>query len=309
MKTPIALIIFNRPQHTERVFEVIRQAKPQKLLVIADGPRPDRPGEAEKCAAARAIIDRVDWECEVFKNFSDKNLTCGVRVSTGISWVFDHVEEAIILEDDCVPHSSFFEFCSEMLERYRDDSRIMHISGNNFWSYKYQLEHSYSFSRYTLSWGWATWRRAWKYHDLYIKSWPEVKHNNLLKGVLGDDHAVKNWTNIFQRQKDQNYDTWDYQWTLACWLQNGLSIIPNVNLVSNIGFGADATHTFSDENFDPNCPSFSVPISAINFPLVHPDFIMCNSPVDHFLQNTLYDYQPKLLKRIKLKLYRLLKKI
>jgi hypothetical protein len=308
MKTAVALIIFNRPEHTERVFEVIRQAKPSKLFVIADGPRPDRPGESEKCAAARAIIDRVDWHCEVLKNFSDTNLTCGVRVSTGISWVFNHVEEAIILEDDCVPHASFFPFCSEMLERYRDDKRVMHISGNNFWSNKYQLGHSYGFSRYTLSWGWATWRRAWQHHDLHIQSWPEAKRHQLLKSILGDDHAVKNWTNIFQRQINDNYDTWDYQWTLACWLQHGLSIIPNVNLVSNIGFGTDATHTFSHENFDPDCPSFSIPTTAINFPLTHPNTLINSPQIDGFIQETSYDYQPKLRKRIKLRLYRLLKK-
>jgi hypothetical protein len=308
MKTPVALIIFNRPEHTERVFEVIRQAQPEKLLVIADGPRPDRPGEFDKCAAARAIIDRVDWDCDVLKNFSDTNLTCGIRVSTGISWVFEQVEEAIILEDDCVPHPSFFAFCHEMLERYRHDQRVMHISGNNFWSKKYQLDHSYGFSRYTLSWGWATWRRAWQHHDLHIQSWPEVKRHKLLKNILGDDHAVKNWTNIFQRQINENYDTWDYQWTLACWLQHGLSIIPNVNLVSNIGFGTDATHTFSAENFNPLCPSFSIPPTAIDFPLTHPQMVIHHAPIDRFIQDTSYDYKPRFRKRIKLRIYRLFNK-
>ena len=156
MTTPVALLIFNRPECTERVFAAIRQAKPSMLLAIADGPRPDRPDDIAKCAAARAIIDRVDWDCEVFKNYADTNLGCGVRPATGISWVFDRVETAIILEDDCIPHPDFFRYCDELLTRYRDDERVMHISGNNFWAGKYQHEDSYLFSRYTLSWGWAT---------------------------------------------------------------------------------------------------------------------------------------------------------
>jgi hypothetical protein len=313
MKTPIALIIFNRPDHTESVFEAIRQAQPPKLLVIADGPRPDRPDDIEQCAATRAIIDRVDWDCEVLKNFSDVNLGCGIRPATGISWVFDHVEEAIILEDDCIPHPSFFSYCDELLERYRHDERVMHISGNNFWSNKHQLEDSYTFSRYTLSWGWATWRRAWMHYDRDMKHWPEIKQKNLLKRILNDQDAAHNWTKIFQNVVDVNSDVWDYQWTLTCWLQSGLAIIPNVNLVSNVGFGANATHTFSDDSACEDCPSFSVPASAIGIPLTHPSFVLRNVIVDEFLQENLYEYYPPFLKRIRLKrikqkIYRLLKK-
>jgi hypothetical protein len=312
MKTPIALIIFNRPDHTERVFEVIRQAKPPKLLVVADGPRPDRPGEREKCAAARAIIDQVDWDCEVLTNFSDRNLGCAIRPATGISWVFEQVEEAIILEDDCIPHLSFFAFCDELLERYRDDERVMHISGNNFWSNKFQLEDSYSFSRYTLSWGWASWRRAWMHYDREMQSWSEIKRRNLLKEILNDEAATHNWTKIFQNLVDTNLDVWDYQWTLTCWLQSGLAILPNVNLVSNIGFDANATHTFSADSFCGDVASFSVPASAMAMPLRHPNFMLRNLAVDQFIQDNLYDYYPTWhkrirLKRIKQKIYRMLK--
>jgi hypothetical protein len=312
MKTPVALIIFNRPDHTERVFEVIRQAKPPKLLVIADGPRPDRPGELEKCAAARSIIDRVDWDCEVLTNFSDINLGCAIRPATGISWVFNHVEEAIILEDDCIPDPSFFRFCDDLLERYRYDERVMHISGNNFWSEKHQLEDSYTFSRYTLSWGWATWRRAWNHYDAEMKHWPEIKRRKILKDILHDQHTASSWTKIFQNIVDVDLDVWDYQWTLTCWLQNGLAIVPNINLVSNIGFDANATHTFSDRFCD-DCPSFTVLTSVVDFPLKHPSFVLRNSVVDGFVQDNLYDYYPTLLKRIRLrrikqKIYRLLQK-
>jgi hypothetical protein len=307
MKTPVALIIFNRPDRTKQVFEAIRQAKPPKLLVIADGPRPDRPDDTAKCAAARAIIEQVDWDCEVLQNFADTNLGCGIRPATGISWVFDRVDRAIILEDDCIPHPDFFRFCDELLERYCDDERVMHISGNNFWSSKYHHEESYLFSRYPLSWGWATWRRAWQHYDFDMKLWSRMTHTrqqNLLEDLLlGDKHAAKTWIGIFQDAI--GVAAWDYQWILTCWLQNGLAIVPHVNLVSNVGFGADATHTFSVNTYSVDCPQLSISSAAIDFPLKHPNLMARDSQVDRFIQDLNYDYSPKLPKRIRLKLSRM----
>src|SRR5215831_3805810 len=158
MRTPVALIIFNRPDVTERVFAEIAHARPRKLLVIADGPRFNRPGEAEKCTATRAIIDRVNWECEVLKNYSDVNLGCGGRESSAMIWIFEQAEEAIILEDDTLPQPTFFRFCEELLEKYRDDERVMHISGDNWLFGQKRISDSYFFSHYCLSWGWASWR-------------------------------------------------------------------------------------------------------------------------------------------------------
>ena len=179
MKTPVAFIIFNRPDTTKRVFEAIRQAKPPKLFVIADGSRSDRLGEAEKCAATRAIIDGVDWECEILTNYSDVNLGCKIRVSSGLDWVFSEVEEAIILEDDCLPHPSFFAFCEELLEKYRNDSRIMQICGSNVLKDQVNIDDSYYFSKYGPIWGWASWRRAWQEYDVDMKLWAEVKKRKL----------------------------------------------------------------------------------------------------------------------------------
>src|SRR5512139_3287315 len=171
LKTPVAFIIFNRPDTAERVFAEIAKARPPKLLVVADGPRANRSGEAEKCAATRAIIDRVDWDCEVLTNFSDTNLGCKNRVSSGIDWVFEQVPEAIILEDDCLPHPTFFRFCEELLERYRDDERIGMISGDNFQLGQKRTDASYYFSRYNHIWGWASWRRAWRHYDREASAW------------------------------------------------------------------------------------------------------------------------------------------
>lgn len=279
MRTPVALIIFNRPDTTERVFAEIAKAKPPKLFVVADGPRSDRPADAEKCAAARAVIERVDWECEVLKNYSDLNLGCGRRPATGISWVFEKVEEAIILEDDCVPHPTFFPFCEELLEKYRDDERVMHISGSNFQFGHKRGPFSYFFSRHNCVWGWATWRRAWRHHDIKIKLWPALRDTPLLVDILGDPRAVEGWQRILDGAfaGAGNVDYWDYQWTFACWAQSGLSVGPNTRLISNIGFGDQATHTKSNNKRIANLPT-----AGMVFPLQHPPYVVRNLDADRF---------------------------
>ncbi len=301
MKTPVVLIIFNRPAQTEKVFEVIRQAKPPKLLVIADGSRAERPGEAEKCAAARAVIDRVDWDCEVFKNYSDVNLGCDPRISSGLNWVFETVEEAIILEDDCVPHPTFFRYCEELLERYRHDARVMNISGQNVLFGRHRTEYSYYFSRYTLCWGWASWRRAWQYFDVDVKLWPEIRDQNLIKNVLVDPYAVKVWERTVQLLYDGYLTGWDFKWMFACWLQNGFCIIPNGNLVTNIGHGSDATHTNDEKS-----PYNNMLVEAMSFPLKHSPFVIRNLEADKFTQRTLFDYDPNFFKKVQNKLKKIL---
>ncbi|MCA2940318.1 MAG: glycosyltransferase family 2 protein [Microcystis sp. M113S1] len=301
LTTPIAFLIFNRPDTTARVFEAIRQAKPPKLLVVADGLRPDRADDIEKCKAARAIIDGVDWDCEVLTNYSDVNLGCKSRVSSGLNWVFDTVEEAIILEDDCLPHPSFFQFCEELLEYYRHDQRIMVISGDNFQFGRKRTEYSYYFSRYNHIWGWASWRRAWQYYDLKMKLWQEISDGSWLESILGETQAVKYWTKIFQTAYDNKVDSWDYGWTFACWIQNGLTILPNVNLVSNIGFGADATHTSRAIQSVVNNP-----VREMSFPLQHPPFITRHFEADRFTWENIYRPQISLLFKLKSKILKLL---
>ena len=244
ISTPVALFIFNRPDLTKIVFDRIAQVKPKKLLVVADGPRPDRLGEEEKCKQTRSIVDLVDWDCDVLTNFSAQNLCCGKRVSSGLHWVFSEVEEAIVLEDDILPTPSFFNFCQVLLERYRDDERIMHISGDNSLNQK-RNEHSYYFSKYAHIWGWASWRRAWQHYDYSIKSWADFKHSNLLAQVCDSPYEHKFWTGIFDQMHEdpQIKDTWDYQWMYTCLSQGGLAIEPNRNLISNLGFNRlDSAH-------------------------------------------------------------------
>jgi hypothetical protein len=277
LETPVAFLIFNRPDTTARVFAEIARAKPKRLLVVADGPRADREGEAEKCAAVRAIIERVDWDCEVLTNYSDVNLGCKRRISTGLDWVFENCEEAIILEDDCLPHPSFFRYCEDLLEKYRDDERVMMISGNNFQFGRKRGDGSYYFSCYPHIWGWASWRRAWNYYDVEMKSWPDLRWTNWLKEILQDQAAVKHWQINFDKCFANEIDTWDIQFIFTCWVQKALAVLPNVNLVSNIGFGIEATHTKNDIYGVANLQK-----EEIRFPLLHPNHISQDREADRF---------------------------
>ncbi|TSK09243.1 MAG: glycosyltransferase family 2 protein [Geobacter sp.] len=271
---PVAFFVFNRPDTTALVFETIRRAAPSTLLLVADGPRPDRPGEAERCAAVRAIVEGVDWPCDVHFNFSDINLGCRYRVSTGLNWVFESVEEAIILEDDCLPDQSFFRFCEELLTRYRDDRRIMMISGDNFQFGANRSSDSYYFSRYPHIWGWACWRRSWEMYCADIKLWPQVREGGWLKDCLGRSRLVKYWSDAFESVHRGEIDTWDHQLTFACLVNHALCVVPNRNLVSNIGFGANATHTTEKG------PLSELRTEEMQFPLRHPPFVMQDARSD-----------------------------
>ena len=297
LKTPVVFVIFNRPETTEKVFEAIRKARPEKLLVVADAPRPGHPTDTERCAATRAIIGRVDWNCEVLTNYAETNMGVGPRLSSGFDWVFNLVEEAIILEDDCLPHPTFFRFCEEMLNRHRHDTRVTSVSGHNMQLGHSRTPHSYYYSRYNHIWGWATWRRTWQLYDFKMKLWPVVKEENVLASILETPKSVRIWSKIFQELYDGMTFTWDYQLTFACWINNGLGIIPDVNLVSNIGHGSGATNTHESDS-----PYSNLPTAEMQFPLRHPPYVVRNFAADQFTENTLFDYQPSLGKRIRRKL-------
>jgi hypothetical protein len=236
---PIAFIIFNRPDVTRRTFEAIAIARPKKLFLIGDGPRSNRPGEADKVTQTRAIAQRVDWPCEVFTNFSDVNLGCKRRVSSGISWVFELTDRAVILEDDCLPAPSFFSYCREMLLLYEHDKRVFSISGSNFSNKNTYCGHS--FSRYSLMWGWATWADRWAAYDLE----PTDNVIVLLRTWWNRPIVLAYWLLIFRNLAAGKIDTWDYQWILTVWRNSALACRPSHNLVKNLGFGTDATHTFN----------------------------------------------------------------
>jgi len=297
LNTPVAFFIFKRPHESARVFETIRQVKPPRLLVVADGPRADREGEAELCAQTRSVIEKVDWNCEVLTNYAPENLGCKTRVSSGLDWVFDTVEEAIIIEDDCLPDLNFYPFAEELLSRYRDDNRVFSITGQNVQFGRKRNDYSYYFSRYTNCWTWASWRRAWKYYDVEMKLWPEIRDSNWLVDILGDTQTVQVWKQTFEMCYDGRLNTWDFQWTFASFIQNGLTAVSQLNLVKNIGYGAGGTHTD-----DVDSPYNNMKIEPIEFPLKHPPFMIRDSLADQFAQDTLYDYAPSLCQRIYRKL-------
>jgi hypothetical protein len=273
-ETPIALFIFRRPDLTFQVFEAIRQAQPKKLFVIAD--ESCNESESILCQQARAVTESVDWDCEVLRNYADKNLGCRKRISSGLDWVFEHVEEAIILEDDCLPHPSFFRYCQELLEHYREDERIWCISGDNFQDGQWRGDGSYYFSNYNHCWGWASWRRAWQHYDHDLSNWQTVRDGHYLSSILDSELEIKYWCDIFEKlDKLGQPNSWAYPWTFSCWQNSGLTILPNVNLVSNIGFRSDGTHITGDSKFA------NLPVKNIG-KICHPSFLVRDRNADEY---------------------------
>jgi hypothetical protein len=276
LTAPVALLIFNRPQTTRRVFQEIRKARPPRLLIVADGPRLDRPHEAQLCRETRAIIESVDWPCEVLTDYSEVNLGCRERVASGLDWVFSRVKESIILEDDCLPHPSFFRYCDELLTRYRDDRRVGTITGTNLQSGTVRGSASYYFSKYPCVWGWASWERAWVHYDASASVWPEFQSSGALRAWTQTSERIY-WERAFDGVYRRAIDTWDYQLALACWAQSMLSVVPNHNLISNIGFGADATHTTQVGALA------NLPVNGLSFPLTHPRLMLADRGADEFV--------------------------
>ena len=298
---PVVLIVFNRPEPTRRVFAAIAKARPSRLLVIADGPRSERKGEAECCAKVRQIVSGVDWPCKVDTNFAPDNMGCRRRVISGLNWAFSLVEEAIILEDDCLPDQTFFQYCTELLERYRENRQIGVISGFN---YEGSFGHSFSyyFSSLVPIWGWATWRRSWQQYDEHMNGWPEAKQNDLLKRLFPNERIVAYWKNMFDRMHDgTGPNTWDYQWIFTSWSRNWLNILPATNLVENIGFGQDATHTKKSD------PLAAIRADTMAFPLRHPSAITPWQTRTMKLQKIVF--ARSLFLRIRLKIFKALRRM
>jgi hypothetical protein len=291
LDTPVALFVFNRPEQTRRVFRAIAAARPSHLLLVADGPRTNRAGEDRLCDEVKRSISSVDWPCKVETNFSNENLGCRRRIISGLDWVFSVVEEAILLEDDCIPDPSFFPYCSELLERYRNCEQVGLISGYNPIASPLPSDASYFFTRMVLIWGWATWRRTWMKYDEYMSAWPTIK-DDVLRSIWPDRRYRLYWETIFESMhRGVGPDTWDYQLVFTSWAKHWLNIIPRRNLVENIGFGEDATHT-KKEN-----PLSAVPAKNITFPLIHPSEIVEWSDHPRLLQSRVYS--PDLLTRAK----------
>lgn len=270
-RTPILFIIFNRPEETREVFNKIKNLAPDRLYIAADGSRIDNPADIEKCKKTREIVNEINWPCEVKTLFRDKNLGCGKGPADAISWLFEHEERGIILEDDCVPDESFFFFCEELLERYQNDSRVMHIAGTNHNpGFVRDNSYSYFFSQVGHMWGWATWRRAWSLYDIKMGGFEEIITKDYFQDIYPNPFIRKYMKKKFsETYTGKIKGVWDYQWEFTRIINSGLTIMPRNNLVHNIGFGDDATHTFSSNNYFKNAA-----LTPLEFPLKHPPFVI-----------------------------------
>ena len=274
-KTPVLMIIYNRPDTTQEVFDQVRAAKPEKLYIAADGPRPGVGGELEQCKKARAIVQQIDWPCTVKTLFREQNVGCRFGLITALDWALEENEDCIILEDDCVPSLSFFGYCEELLDRYRHAERIFMISGDNFLLSEYKPKESYYFSKYNFIWGWATWRRAWKHFDRSMTGWSEEARQNWSGTAFLKKREKQFWWNVYDVAKSDKIGEWGLKWAHALHSNNALSICPATNLVTNIGGGLMATHTKS--NF---AIPLDLPLKEIEFPLTHPQEILGNTKAD-----------------------------
>lgn len=292
-ETPILFLIFNRPDTTQEVFNRIREIRPAKLFVAADGPRVIRLGEAEICEQTRAIIKQIDWPCDLRTLFREHNLGCGMAVSSAINWFFEQVEYGVILEDDCLPDLSFFGYCEHLLLKYIYNDDIMLIGGNNFLNGKLQLENSYYFSQYPLIWGWASWRRAWSNYDFSMKeldSFSDKHLPNIFKTQRQRKHLLKSLRDV----KQGVCNTWDYQWQYSILLNKGMAITPVKNLVVNIGFRNQSTHTFLKDSLKENNTLESIG-SVLNHPIIE-----INYEADYVSYKNVISYSPvRLLRLIK----------
>jgi hypothetical protein len=285
VNTAVLFLVFNRPDETVRSFAAIRAARPSRLYVAADGARAARAGEAERCAEVRRIATAVDWPCEVHTLFRDDNLGCRRAVGGALDWFFDAEPEGIVLEDDCVAGPDWFRFAEAMLDRYRDDERIMCVSASHFHGDAHQPPASYFFSRYNHCWGWASWRRAWRLYDPDMRDWPRLRSTAWLR-QLGDGSTAfaHYWTRVFDAVAAQRgIDSWAYRWTFACWKQGALTVLPARNLVSNLGFTMESTHTGADSALKD-----ATPLESLDFPLRHPAEVVRDRAADLWTDRHIY---------------------
>jgi hypothetical protein len=254
---PILFLVFNRPDVTQKVMGVLRELRPARLYVAADGPRAAKEGEQIRCEETRAIATSVDWACEVNTLFREANLGCGKAVSSAITWFFEQVTEGIILEDDCLPSPGFFDFCAYHLEKYRDEKRIASVSGDFFLPPEVQLSQPYYFSKYLQIWGWATWRRTWEHYRFELSDLSFADWQQITRRVHSSEMEARYWDEVLRGMLNHEIDTWDYQLMFRSWCNGMIHIAPTKNLVANIGYGEDGTHTVFDS------PLASLPVNEI----------------------------------------------
>lgn len=287
LRTAVLFLVFNRPDTTQQVLEAIRMAKPPRLYLAADGARADREGEAQKVQAVRdLVLECIDWDCEVKTLFRTHNHGCKMAVSGAIDWFFEQEEMGIILEDDCLPSQSFFWFCEAMLERHRNDMRVGYITGSNFYTQVGDDEYSYHYTKIAPIWGWAAWRRSWNLYDRDLQRYARFKETRYMKELYYSEAEYRMWIDRLEPCLLGVRNTWDFQWGFTQRINHMLCIKPNVNLIRNIGFGADATHTTA------SAPEEYLSAGELRFPLKHFPMVIPDVHADKMhLKQTLHRKQ------------------
>lgn len=281
---PVLLIAWRRPNTLREAIAAVRGAGPERVYVACDGPDPSRLGEVEAVTQTRQTIDsEIDWDCQIQKLYSNENLGCRYGVSKAISWFFEQEGEGIILEDDCVPHADFFPFCSELLERYRFDQTVCCVTGNNFQNGQTRATASYYFSKYPHCWGWATWRRAWRNYSSNFDFWPQWKESREWKHLFSHSRERRHWERIFDQVHAGKLDSWASVWLASVWKVGGLTATPAQNLVTNIGFGTDATHTKQ------RSANLSVPAVGLGTPMRHPAAKVAHDEADTYVFESIFN--------------------
>lgn len=280
MKSPIAIIIFNRPDNVIKLLDCLKSECDRDIFVISDGARAHKPSDPEKVDACRNLFH--DWPGRIYFNFADSNMGCKERVVSGLNWVFEHTDRAIILEDDCLPHHDFFRFADELLERFENDLRVMSICGTNIFSDKNFFNWSYCFSKYQNCWGWATWKRSWKLFDNNLSGLNIAKETGLLREHLGTYRAAIYWHHLLDKVRNGKINSWAYIWTFTGFLNHGLHVIPKNNLITNVGFGNDSTHTTQTPTH------LTTTINSMEFPLLPPPAIFPHPQYDQSVEDTIF---------------------
>lgn len=289
---PVLFIVFNRPKETQLVFSKIREMRPSRLYISSDGPRTEYKDEKLTVDTIREQLQNsIDWPCQVQYKLHPKNLGCKIAVSSAIDWFFQNEKMGVILEDDCLPNTSFFTFCESLLHRYENDKRIWHISGSNFQFGHIRGHADYYFSQFPHIWGWATWADRWQEYDIDLKLLSEDTFQKIFKN---NARFYNLWFNRFKETKNGRSNTWDYQWMFTILINSGLSITPNKNLVSNIGFNEYATHTNQK-----NCILENISTKEFsNDEIKHPESIISDFKADVFFNANTYGIFPRIWRKI-----------
>lgn len=303
-KIPVLLLTWKREKEIKLILNILKKINAINIYINSDGCEfsESKSKQKDKIIQTRnSILKNIDWECKVHLKFNNKNLGCKQSVISGINWLFENEESGIILEEDCIPNESFFHFCAALLAKYENNKDIGCITGVNFQNGQKVSNSSYYFSKYNHCWGWATWKKSWDLFDADMSFWPIMQNQkNWSIDPLMRKEERKYWVDIFESSYQNYFDSWAYPWLASLWYRNKLTITPEYNLVSNVGFDGLATHTKNRFSISANKKTFAIE------KIIHNSSIKRNAEADrytfknHFYETSNLNLGHKIYKKIKL---------